>query len=196
MASVFSKRVSGILPETPAQLKEVLAEAGSFEIHDLEFALAREISTYHRSVDWIKENGMCMDNIVPKRSTLQQAGNGAFAQRSLSRGDIIIPYPLLHVADKDVMGTYNVYVDNSGRLVRDTSKMNGNKQLFLNYCFGHKESSLLLCPETNGILINHCSKRKGQCGKHGPNVDYRWASGWDNTQKSLKMSFRDVEAVS
>jgi len=175
-------------------MKEVLDEAGSFEIDDLSYALAREISTYHRSVDWIKENGMCMDNIVPKTSTLEQAGNGAFARRSLSRGEIIIPYPLLHIADSDVMGTYNVYVDKHGSLVRDTSKMSGNKQLIVNYCFGHQESSLLLCPETNGILINHCSKRKGQCGKDGPNVEYRWATGWDNTQKSLKMSFNAVEA--
>lgn len=48
-------------------------------------------------------------------------------------------------------------------------------QLLLNYCFSNPHSTVLLCPTTNAVLINHCSIRTKQCGPNGPNADYRWS---------------------
>ena len=57
-----------------------------------------------------------------------------------------------------------------------------NWQLILNYCIGHEHSSLLLCPNTNAALINHCSERdpaNHPCGRAGrPNAKFQWAD-WD-----------------
>lgn len=51
--------------------------------------------------------------------------------------------------------------------------------LLMNYCLGHPESSLLLCPMTSAILLNHCSERTMDCGPNGPNAKIQWSSGWD-----------------
>ena len=69
-------------------------------------------------------------------------------------------------------------------------------QLLLNYCFGHSQSSLLLCPLTNAILINHCSTRNpNSVCPHGPNAKVQWASSWDKTNGEwLKMSFDDLRS--
>lgn len=74
-----------------------------------------------------------------------------------------------------------------------------NWQLILNYCLGHHRSSLLLCPNTNAALINHCSNRNNKkshpCGnKSGkPNAKYRWAE-WDETSNEwLKKTIEEME---
>jgi hypothetical protein len=70
------------------------------------------------------------------------------------------------------------------------------KQLLLNYCFGHDESSLLLCPITNAILINHCSDRTKECGEDGPNAEYRWDTEWDrDTKRWLEMTLHEIAEV-
>lgn len=77
--------------------------------------------------------------------------------------------------DEDVLALYD-----------DDYKKGIGTQLLENYCFGHNESSLLLCPETNAVLINHCSHRTKECGPEGPNAEYRWSSGWDATSDSWR----------
>jgi len=191
---IFSENVDSLLPSTLPQLKQLIEETeGKFKKKSLSFAAARTVSTTRRSVEWLEKEGMCLDNIIPDISTLPHAGRGAFAHREISEGEIIVPTPLLHIANRDVLGTYQMFVHEENRIGRDQSKYVG-KQLLLNYCFGHKESSLLFCPESNGVYINHCSKRKKQC-KKGPNASYRWASGWDKTQDSLKMTYDEVAKV-
>ena len=55
-------------------------------------------------------------------------------------------------------------------------------QLLVNYSFGGDDSSLLLCPNANAVLLNHCSDRRPElhsCGNSNmPNAEYRWAK-WD-----------------
>ena len=88
---------------------------------------------------------------------------------------------MLQIVNKDSMNLY----DDDGSVY--------TKQLLLNYCFGHRDSSLLVCPNTNAILINHCSVRTKDCGPHGPNAKYRWATTWDkDTSKWLHMSIDDM----
>jgi len=72
-----------------------------------------------------------------------------------------------------------------------------NLQLILNYCLGHNRSSLLLCPNSNANLINHCSdrnKKSHPCGKTGnPNAKYQWAQ-WDETSNEwLKKTIKEME---
>ena len=42
-----------------------------------------------------------------------------------------------------------------------------NRQLLINYCFGHRKSEILLCPTTSVALVNH-SKEKA-------NAKIRWS---------------------
>lgn len=48
---------------------------------------------------WLNENGICLDNIQQGKSTLPQAGRGAFARRRLKEGSIVSPSPVIPVHD-------------------------------------------------------------------------------------------------
>ena len=50
-----------------------------------------------RSMDWLKTNGMCVDNLVADKSRIIQAGHGAFATRRIKKGDIISPMPVVQI---------------------------------------------------------------------------------------------------
>ncbi|GFH46679.1 hypothetical protein CTEN210_03153 [Chaetoceros tenuissimus] len=173
--TIESELVKSLLPKSNRELEQVYTSAGgSMDIQDLSLAVAKEISVDKKSPEWIQENGICLDNLVPRQSTNTMAGKGAFAQRSMKAGDVIVPVPLLQITDRDAL---------------KMPPFKGDKwQLLLNYCFGHEESSLLLCPISNAILINHCSDRSElhPCGtdengeKLKPNARYRWAE-WDET---------------
>jgi hypothetical protein len=67
-----------------------------------------------------------------------------------------------------------------GRDVEDPKEDKIGMSLLINYCLSHPESSLLLCPMTSAILLNHCSERTKDCGPEGPNAKIRWSSGWDS----------------
>jgi hypothetical protein len=146
--------------------------------------LVRQIalsSLDQRSLDEIRAEGMCMDNLLARPSTIPMAGQGGFAQRTIRAGEFVAPAPLLQIMDRDALTLYDA--DNNP---------NGT-QLLLNYCFGHAESTLLLCPNTNVVLINSCSIRTRECGPEGPNAEYRWATGWDpSSDKWRKMSFEEL----
>ena len=48
-----------------------------------------------RSQQWLKENGACLDNLAGGTSTIPQAGKGAFAAKSISKGVVITTTPLV-----------------------------------------------------------------------------------------------------
>merc|ERR1719410_1713704 len=52
------------------------------------------------------------------------------------------------------------------------------KQLLLNYCFSHHESTLLLCPTSHGAFINH--------NKATPNAVIKWSQTNANEINRLK----------
>jgi len=183
---VFDDRVASLIPDTKAKYEAV--ENHLYE--DSLYAMAIAKSTViNRGVNWIKENGLCMDNILPGKSTIPLIGQGGFANRFLVEGSVISPAPLLQITNSDIMLTYE-----------DKDDTPSGMQLLVNYCFGHKDSKLLLCPQSNAILINHCSSRKNgvnYCGDKGPNAKIRWASGWDpNTPIWLEMSLDQISAKS
>jgi len=155
------------------------------------------VDSWKYDVQWIEENGVCIEKIRPYPSTIEGAGLGAFAQMSIAMGDIISPAPLLNIPNKDSLLMYKTRVKEDGTRVKVDDDPIGH-QLLLNYCFGHEKSPLLLCPETNTILINHCSNRlegKKFCNGNSPNAKIQWAtsSGWDNTTKDwLNKSIEDI----
>jgi hypothetical protein len=147
--------------------------------------LARTMASKPRTKEWVLENGVCIEHLVPAPSRIRQAGQGGIVQHVIKAGDIIVPAPLLHILDRNVL---NVEYRTEHEPVR-------SQQLLLNYCFGHPESTLLLCPDTNAILINHCSTRTRDCGdEQGPNAEIRWSTGWDtsDTEAFLNMTIEQL----
>jgi len=113
-----------------------------------------------RSLQWLRHHGRCLDNIRPGRSLNKDAGRGAFAARALPAGSIVAPVPVLAITDRRALD-----------IVRE--KEDGTtvplKQLLLNYCLGHKDSSVLLYPYGPGVnLINHGGGKLA-------NVRLRWS---------------------
>ena len=134
------------LPRSLSDLQEAL-EIGIFELEQRKAT---------RSKEWLRENGKCLDNIIPGNSTIPQAGRGAFAARFIPEGGLVGHAPLLHAPDKSMFNMYAEMADGSGR--RDISQMIGS-QVLVNYCFGHRHSSMLLCPYGSTTpYINHSSK--------------------------------------
>lgn len=109
-----------------------------------------------RTIDWLNQNGRCMDNIRPGNSTIKDAGRGAFASRFIPKGGLVAPGPVLHIPNSTALDMYQMDPATGNR---DLSKLDG-KQLILNYCFGHRKSTLLLCPYTSpSAYINHNRKK-------------------------------------
>lgn len=120
-----------------------------------------------RSIDWLRENGMCLDNIRAGRSTNKQAGRGAFATRFLPKDAVIAPAPLVQITDRNALRT--VRVKAAARKDKPDIVEKG-WQLLLNYVYGHPKSSMLFLPYGTVInLINHDSEK--------PNAVLRW-SNW------------------
>lgn len=173
-------RTIELLPKSIQELNQIMEKRNGDGWQGLARTLAKHFGTTPRTVDWIVENGLCVENLVPGKSSIPQAGQGAIAQFPIKKGEIIVPAPMLHIMDPEVLSTYDADGEQMGY------------QLLLNYCFGHRDSSLLLCPDTNAILINHCSSRLKQCA-NGPNARVQWASGWQPNHKDwLKMSIKEL----
>lgn len=197
--SILNKRIGSILPSSKSELRQILPQKLASEEEGTVEMLERRLA-YHttnvRDVHWIETNGMCLDNLIPKTSTLPLAGQGAFAQRFISKGGLIVPVPLLAITDRKGLNMYKLKRNQeTGSMERSSDEVIGS-QLILNYCFGHAESTFLLCPSTNTILINHCSNRKpavGHCWGKGPNAEIRWASWDESNDTCLKASLDEVK---
>lgn len=111
-----------------------------------------------RELDWLEEHGYCQDHLVPKKSTIPQAGRGAFAYRDLPEGTVVGYAPLVHIGlyGKDV---FKVNVE--------TDPPHEKEDLILNYSFGHPNSTVLLTPYGGMVnFINHDRERA--------NIKLRW----------------------
>jgi len=138
----------------------------SIEVFDdaLQFGIDKALLTEkQRTVEWLEKNGKCLDNLRAGISTIHGAGRGAFAMRHIPKGSIIAPAPLMHIMNISSFKTNA----NSTNMTEEKSY-----QLLLNYCFGHRDSSLLLCPTTSVVLINH--------SRENANAVYRWSSSSSN----------------
>ena len=137
------------------------------EFHRVEEVLHKGIRQAHahksiRSIEWLEDHGSCIDNLEPGTSTIPYAGRGAFATRPMAEGETIVPVPLIHVSNRQTLNMYrpksgeNYWYPRHGRDHRIVTEPLYHRQLLLNYCFGHAEVDLLLCPYGVGTaLINH-----------------------------------------
>jgi len=186
----YDKNVAKLLPKNMDEYAQYTLDSSSMR-KEIDRKVMKQ-----RSVDWIKKNGRCLDNLIAKTSTLgPNVGQGAFAQRFISEGDLVVPVPLKQITDKAILDMYELkMVENS---IDATSRVRAGSQLLTNYCFGHDGSSMLLCPMTNVRLINHCSDRNvfgGTCDGSGPNAKIEWSSGWDpKSEKWSDMSFTKIK---
>lgn len=130
-----------------------------------------EVENSIRSIEYLEEQGKCVDNIVPKQSTIPHAGRGAFATRFIPKGGLVAPAPLVHMADKSKANMYAEKKGPTGNIIRDEENI-VHKQIILNYCFGHPNSTLLLFPySSNVVYINHHSTKY--------NAKLRWTNDFD-----------------
>ena len=154
---------------------------------ELKLALDVDINEIYQanathSLNYLQEHGKCVDHIVPKQSTIDGAGRGAFAKRYLPAGTTITGSPLHHIPNRDnFVDMYNVLMLEDGEPKDDNIEYylgtfyKGNrrvgKQLMMNYCFSHPETTMMLCPYGSGIsYINHNQTRanvKVQWSQHG-----------------------------
>jgi hypothetical protein len=91
LKQIWDSRGLNAFPDTLKDVDQVL-QAKSVSILDQDKAV--------RDVRWLEKHGTCMDNIVSGPSTIEGAGNGAFAKRFLEKGSIITGSPLHHIPDK------------------------------------------------------------------------------------------------
>ena len=204
VSALLNKRAASLLPDTSAKRElftqiedEILEKKKTKVLHlsEMKRVLAKG-NLAPRDNHWIRNNGICLEKTRPGHSTIPDAGRGAFAQMFIGAGDIVSPAPLLNIPSKDsLLLMYRSEINSEGDRQIDYDKPIGH-QLLINYCFGHNESQLILCPQTNAILINHCSTRhkKNLCNNgDGPNARVQWASGWDPTTKDwLQKSMEEI----
>jgi hypothetical protein len=134
-SSRFNDHVQALLPSTVGALTDLLEGVAR---SDLPQHLARQRGTTPRTVAWIERNGLCLEHMIPGPSTLPHAGQGAIAQHPIRKDEMVVPAPLLHIADRDVLTMHDA-----------EHRPTGRTQLLLNYCLGHVDIPLLLCPNTN-----------------------------------------------
>jgi hypothetical protein len=102
-----------------------------------------------RLPEWLRENGLCVDQIRVSRSSLPDTEYGAFATRKIEKDTIVIPVPLLGVKDRSVL------------------RKNGVDHKIVNYSFHVPGSNMLLFPY--GPVVGYINHDKS------PNVGLRWS---------------------
>ena len=146
-------RVLNALPNNASIVEQLLQNGGTSQLH---------LNRSFRDLEWLEEHGQCMDNIRPGISTNKHAGHGAFANRFIPKGGLVAPAPLIHIPLSSILSMYQPILTTFDPDMSMHPDINGPKtyQLILNYCFGHDESTLLLCPYgLYTALINHSSER-------------------------------------
>lgn len=142
----FESRTINAIPETNDNIDYILKEGTSMQHYNRSL----------KSLDWLSENGQCMDNIYPGKSTIRQAGRGVFASRFIPKDGLVSPAPLIHIKHKGELIMYDLLPENLDGVVSRNASAPNHYQLLLNYCFGHPDSTLLLSPYGMFTsLINH-----------------------------------------
>ena len=153
LASVWPSRTLNALPENAALVDPVAEKGTSLQHYN------RSI----RSLEWLDENGYCMDHLVPGESTIPQAGRGAFAKRFIPKDGLVAPAPLIHV-DKNILDIFPTSLEHDHKkefIWANLTAPPRHKQLLYNYCFGHDQIAAVLCPY--GVmtsLINHAPTKQ------------------------------------
>jgi len=120
-----------------------------------------ELQNYNTTVkdlEWMNEHGQCIDNIREGVSKITHAGRGAFANRFIPKDGLVSAAPIVHIPNRSSLIIYEHMITDGDKWHRNVD-LPSNHQLLLNYCFGHRDALLLLCPYGYlNFLINHSHK--------------------------------------
>jgi hypothetical protein len=156
-AGKHAKVVRQLIPPHTKKIRKALAMGGTFHYRYPDMV---------RTIPWLRKHGVCVDKLRSGKSTIPNAGRGAFATRTISKGETIVPVPLMVIAFEEVLDMYTIVPDTS-TLSTDDKKhhrkkwkydynLRQGKQLLYNYAYGHPESSVMLVPTgPMATLINH-----------------------------------------
>ena len=183
LTSELKSKLWGVNPESsddPSAVRDMLPPAWTEADAKTTHAQHQHGGKY--TPEWLRNNGLCMDNLIQGHSEIEQAGRGAFATRTLKEGIMIAPAPLVHILDKAALNMYNHQVDDNFQYLVSNEII--GQQLLLNYCFGHKDSTKLLCPfGSNTAFVNHSPT---------PNAALRWSTHHSHQTEWLNKTVEEL----
>jgi hypothetical protein len=131
-----------------------------------------------RSIEWLEDNGVCLDSVSVATSTLPGVGRGAFTKNFVRPGQVIASSPVVPIDRSQleiVEQTTELderFMDMHEHGIQYTEKVIG-QQLMLNYCLGYPGSNILLLPYAPGVnFINHNSGTKANAAVRWSNQAY------------------------
>ncbi len=175
------QRIAHALPESTSDLEHV-SKIGTAKY---------SVPNSTLPLNFLKNHGICLDNLRMGKSSIPQGGYGAFAAKNLGAESIIAPAPLVpikrHVLymllDDDDDDNDNDDKSTGGET--DEEEVNYKQQLLLNYCFGHPQSSLVFFPYSSSVqYINHDNVN--------PNAYIRWSDSELSRKEMLEREVDDV----
>lgn len=179
-AGSHAKVIRSLIPAHPGKLQTVKDMGGTFAYRNPDLV---------KTEKWLKKNGVCVDNLESKTSTIPEAGRGAFATRNLKEGSIIAPAPLIQIANDKVLDMFEI----KGRKMKEQNKAEPRgQQIVLNYCLGHRHSSALFLPVSPIVnQINHAPSDKA-------NAVMRWSAHekWGTAMDMLDVKVKDLSKYS
>lgn len=152
-------------PEKGAIIRRFLPENADklVDVKDAGGTLKYSIPASRRDLKWLARNGKCVDHLVMGASTIPNAGRGAFARRRIPAGGLVSPAPLIHIPDKAAMNMHELkkrYDADKKPVFRRANDAVIGKQLLLNYCYGHPDSTMLFYPTGAMVsFINHSAEK-------------------------------------
>lgn len=162
-----AKVIRSLLPPRPKKLRRVKEAGGTFAYRNNDII---------KSQDYLKTHGLCVDNLVSGKSTIPDAGRGAFARRPIKKNEVISPVPMLPVLNEEVFEQFSVTMEetdpktNKTKVVFDDSVASTGHHLLYNYAYGHPESTLMLIPMAPMVnYVNHANDPEQI------NAYFRWA---------------------
>lgn len=169
--AIFNKRVALLLPGSPKGL----------ETRDLLGSHTVFAALTNRTVSYLEGNGQCLDDVEVKSIGSNSSEVGLFARRLVKKGNVIVPVPLFA---QRVEGTClaNAESCTPTSIGQSVSK----------YCYGHKESSLALCPLSSAVYIRTSSANKKESGP--ANAALKWSSRV-NVKNVQKLTVDDIVKV-
>ncbi|KAL7453808.1 hypothetical protein ACHAWC_007234 [Mediolabrus comicus] len=186
-----SKRLRAAFPDKVEDIPISFNEQEQRWIWDM--SLARfSAPTSIQSIEWIESNGVCIDNIMVGTSTIPQAGQGAYATRTIGKGHVITTTPLITMEREQLQLWEEVDGDDLGIQTEKEDKVKElvGHQLLLNYCYGHVNSSLLLFPYSPSVnFINTAMSIEDA------NAEIRWSSYPYHKAELLNKSMKEMKEI-
>jgi hypothetical protein len=160
VGEIKSRKIQTVVPNTPEELILLKIAGGSKQFNASRAHLPRQ-----KSMEWLEAHGLCMDHVRSDVSEL--AGRGAFANRNIAKGSLVVPVPLLTVPDVSILNMYELEIDEEDGLMERANDIPIGKQLLYNYMYGHVNSTLAFVPlGAQANLINHSNE---------PNAKMEWS---------------------